>query len=84
MLPPYKASKMAAFLVKSDLPMWQDRGQGSLAQIVVSVGGGARGAVGTAAVVSAVVTLVRQAMSLWSHLPAAGEVFAPLLTNVSL
>ena len=50
--------------------------------MVVDVEGGTS-SVCTAAVVGATVVLAKQALSLWSHLPAAREVFTPLLRNIS-
>ena len=83
LLPPYKASKMAAFLTNSDLSMWQDHDCGSLVQMVASMDSGER-SVCTPAVVGATVALAKQALGLWSNLSAAAEVFAPLLKNVSM
>ena len=83
LFPPYKASKMAGFLTKSDSSMWQDHDYGGLVHMLASMAEG-EGEVCPAAVVSAAAALVKQALGLWSHLPTAAEVFAPLLKNVNL
>lgn len=51
--------------------------------MVASMDSGER-SVCTPAVVGAAVALAKQALGLWSNLPAAAEVFAPLLKNVSM